>query len=94
MNSPQLLDATMRMKIVDKIKNEDDDFVHLVKWSTPILSYFTLEKIKQNLQPKDILIYRNGDPLHDSEKDHFIGLVFENKEKMEIIIDDNAERRN
>ena len=31
MNSPQLLDATMRMKIVDKIKNEDDDFVHLVK---------------------------------------------------------------
>lgn len=85
MNSQQLLDAMMYMDIVDKIKNEDDDYVYLVKWSEPTLSYSTLEKIKQNLQAKDIIIYRNGDPLNDSQKDHMIGLVFENKEKVESV---------
>ncbi len=84
-NSPQLLDAMMYMEIVDKIKNEDDDYdyVYLIKWSESTLSYSTLESIKQNLQPKDIIIYRNGDPLNDSQKDHFIGLVFENESKVE-----------
>ncbi len=84
MNSPQLLDAMMYMDIVDKIKN-DDDYIYLVKWSELTLSYSNLEKIKQNLQAKDIIIYRNGDPLNDSEKDHFIGLVFENESKVEPV---------
>jgi len=83
----------MGMKIVDKLKNEDEDFVYLVKWPAT-LSYLVLKKIKQNLQSKDVLLYRNGDPLRDFEKDHFIGLVFENKEKIGIACGNNDEARN
>lgn len=93
MTPSQLLDTTMGMEITDKVKNEDDDFVYLVKWSAPTLSYSTPEVIKQNLQSKDILIYRNEDPLHDSEKDYFIGLVFENKEKMKTIVENQEQSK-
>ena len=93
MTPSQLLDTTMGMEITDKVKNEEDDFVYFVKWSAPTLSYSTHEVIKQNLQSKDVLIYRNEDPLHDSEKDHFIRLVFENKEKMKTIVENQEQNK-
>jgi hypothetical protein len=82
LNPQQLLSALPGMEFVDKIRNENDEIIHLVKWNTPTLSYSDLEKIKLNFKPKYILIYPNGAPLHDSENERFIGLVYADVEKI------------